>query len=140
MTKNLIQRDIRNWELFKRGRWPWNRYGYEDSFPRGCGFTDVDALVEFGGLRLMIEAKHWTGQGSAAPLPKGQRMALGREAEDDGKTVFVLWGNAEENNPLRIENLTTGEITDLRRYPIPVRQDFLRSLIDEAMGNPQLGN
>jgi hypothetical protein len=56
--------DIQDWGAFMRGRWHWTRFGYEYGFPRGCQFSDIDAVVEFNGRMLFIEAKSYDGIGS----------------------------------------------------------------------------
>lgn len=140
--------DVRNWEAFIRGRWPWTRYGYEKGFPRGCQFTDVDALVEFDGNRLMIEAKQWDGIGARPPqLPTGQQLALGVESADEGKTVFVLYGCASCDDPMWVTVKKRQTDPDRPRYLLPDEQYDLRDmggrterrralklLIDQAMG------
>lgn len=126
--------DVKDWGAFVRGRWDWSRGGYENGFPRGCQFTDVDAAVEFDGRALVIEAKHFDGIGMLPPLSEGQKRFLKDEASR-GKTVFALWGCGPCNDPWAIKNIGTGEFHDWRTIPDKLeRRQLLKQLIDQALG------
>lgn len=125
--------DIWNWPAFIRGRWMWTTFGYERGFPRGCGFGDLDAALEFDGKALVIEAKAFDGIGDPPPIPTGQRRNLEHEASL-GKTALLLYGCGACNDPLYVVNIGTGKRYDLRRLPKLKRRAELKFLIDEAMG------
>lgn len=127
--------DLHNLEQFIRGRWRWDAFGYQIGFKGKCAFSDIDAMVEFNGRRLLIESKFWNGQDeSKLTLQKGQELALQREAGDKGRTVLVVYGDAERNLPLYVLNLNSGSVHDLRELqPWERRWEFKRH-IDAAMG------
>ncbi len=130
--------DIRDWGAFVRGRWDWTKHGYERGFPRGCQFTDVDAAIEFDGHRLIIEPKHFDGEGQFPPTPIGQRRYLEDEAAL-GKTVFVLFGCGACNDPYAVEYFSTppesGQtLYDWRGHDKPARRERLKRHIDWALG------
>ena len=129
--------DIRNWPAFIRGRWDWKRYGYEDGFPRGCGFTDIDAAIEFDGRRLVIEPKHHDGIGPMPYPDDGQRYFL-RDEVRLGKTVIVLYGCGACNSPqgIRVFGLTKAEDRweNWVGRPVDERRKLLKDEINQAMG------
>lgn len=125
--------DIRDWDAFKRGRWNWTAHGYERGFPRGCGFTDIDAAVEFDGHCLFIEGKHHDGTGEFASLSRGQRLFMDRLVSL-GVDVFVLYGNAPANDPQGLYDVRRGEWADWRGHSIESRRQRLKNRIDRAMG------
>lgn len=130
--------DIRDWAAFRRSRWDWTRYGYEADFPRGCAFTDIDAATEFDGHSLVIEAKHHDGTGPCPYPPTGQLRYLRQECAL-GKTVLILYGDAERNEPYAVRQLERGRTGDLfsdwRDIPdAGVRRGLLKLLIDAALG------
>jgi hypothetical protein len=135
--------DIRDWEKYKRSRWSWTSQGYERGFPRGCQFMDIDAYTEFNGMRLMIESKHYEGYGEPPSLPKGQRWALEREAQDENKTVLVVYGNAQTNDPMVVHVLAgsgmPAKVHDFRTLTVEQRREQLKYLIDEAMNLVTVG-
>lgn len=91
--------DIRDWDLFKRGRWKWTEYGYERNLGR-CAFGDIDAHLERNHWHLFIEAKHWDGTGHLpTSIPVGQWLAL-KSLIRYQHTVWLLIGDATQNNPL----------------------------------------
>lgn len=127
--------DIYDWDAYKRGRWKWTSGGYEDGFPRGCAFTDIDFAVEFNGRILLGEGKHWDGLSSQPPgLSKGQALFYQRLAAFPNTTVLVVYGQAGENNPLAARNVGTKETYDWRAEHIDTRRKALKHLIDQAMG------
>lgn len=91
--------DIRSWPDFQRGRWNWTSCGYEAVFPRGIGFTDVDAIVEINGCFLVLEAKHWDGRGDLPVLGSAQRGLFLEMARDPRWWVLALYGDAPNNLP-----------------------------------------
>lgn len=133
--------DIRDWAAFIRGRWNWSAYGYEDGFPRGCQFTDLDAGTEFDGRSLDIETKAWDGLGIVPSIygdnDKGQRLFLRNEAKL-GKTVFVVYGCGCCNNPYAMHRLgvtrSEDRFLDWREYDLEQRRKNLKHEIDQAMG------
>lgn len=131
--------DIRDIGAFIRGRWDWHRLGYERAFPRGCGFTDIDAAVEFDGRFLLIETKQHDGDGSCEYPPAGQLSALRQEARL-GKAVLVLYGCASCNNPQAVRrigpnpNRSSDAWLDWRHLPREERRRLLKAEIDNAMG------
>lgn len=91
--------DIRDWEKFKRGRWRWTEFGYERNLGP-CAFGDIDAHLERNDWHLFIEAKHWDGSGALnTDVPRGQWIAL-ESLIRYRHTVWLLIGDATENNPL----------------------------------------
>lgn len=129
--------DIQNWPAFIRGRWKWNEFGYEQGFPRGCGFTDIDATTEFDGCALVIEPKHHEGTGPMPYPPDGQ-LALLRDEVRRGKAVIVLYGCAVCNSPYGVRILgstrTDDRWEDWRGLPVDERRKLLKEEIDGAMG------
>lgn len=125
--------DIRDWGAFIRGRWDWTRGGYEVGFPRKSQFTDIDAIVEFDGEALMIEGKHWDGEGGMPPPPPtGQRIFLESEVAA-GKEVLVLYGCGACNNPFGVRNIKTGDVYNWAGEPLQQRRAWLKYLIDAAL-------
>ena len=132
--------DIRDWGAFIRGRWDWNRGGFEKGFPRGCQFTDVDASIEFNGWYLLKETKHHDGIGPCEYPSTGQLISLRREVEL-GKTVFVLYGCGACSSPQAVRILGSSMDKsddiwiDLRDIPsIEERRKRYKHLIDAALG------
>jgi len=125
--------DIRNWDAFRAGRWDWNRLGYEDGFPRGCGFTDIDAAVEFDGRMLIMEGKWWNGHGEIQPVPVGQRIFLERLTAL-GIDVRVLYGVPADDNPLALYDVGTRTTLDWRDLEIEDRRVALKREINRVMG------
>lgn len=129
--------DIKDWPAFIRGRWDWHRYGYEDGFPRNCGFTDIDATTEFDGRALVIEPKHHEGTGPCDYPPTGQLILL-RDEVRRGKTVIVLYGCGACNSPqaARILGATRSEDRweDWRGRSLDERRKLFKDEIDRAMG------
>ena len=129
--------DIHDWAAFIRGRWNWQRYGYEHGFPRGCQFTDIDAAVEFDGKRLVIEPKHHDGIGPCDYPPQGQLIFL-RDEVQLGKVVIVLYGCGVCDSPqaVRILGATKAEDQwkDWRGLPLDERRRRLKEEIDIALG------
>lgn len=129
--------DVRDWGHFIRSRWDWERFGYEKGFPRGCGFTDQDASLEFDGFSLCIEPKHFDGAGYLPDMDVGQRLFLRDEAKR-GKTVFVLYGCATCNDPYAIRYIGVDRDADVfvdwRGKPREERRALLKEAIDTAMG------
>lgn len=130
--------DIRDPAMFMRGRWAWNAYGYEAGFPRKCAFTDVDAVVEFGGRALFIESKYHDGLGPCDYPAPGQTILLRRLLEVAGASVFVVYGDASWNSPhaLRMLGHKKAEDTflDWRGQEIEARRARLKHAIDYALG------
>ena len=129
--------DIRDPWAFLRGRCHWSQFGYEEGFPRGCGFSDLDARTGFDGKKLHIEAKHHDGVGSCDYPPTGELMEL-RDDAKDGRSVFVLYGCGQCNSPqaLRIIGAKRSEDQwiDWRGSPVEVRRKNLKYEIDRAQG------
>lgn len=129
--------DIKDFAALIRGRWQWKSFGYEESFPRGCGFTDVDATTEFDGRRLVIEPKHHDGTGPC-PYPDDGQLGLLRDEVRLGKAVIVLYGCGVCNSPqaARILGTTRKEDAwkDWRGLDIEERRKLLKQEIDRALG------
>lgn len=135
--------DVRDWGKFIRGRWDWSASGYEDGFPRGCQFTDLDATVEFDGERLVIETKHYDGTGHLPGdgYPPGMSAGQLRFLRDEaaaGKSVLVLYGCGPCNDPhvLYVLGATRGEdrYEDWRGRDKLERRKLLKAEIDRAVG------
>lgn len=135
--------DIKDYGAFIRGRWDWDRYGYQRGFPRGCGFTDIDAAVEFDGHRLVIEPKHHDGIGPCDYPPSGQTMFL-RDEVKLGKVVIVLYGCGACNSPQAVRVLGRAKPEDRwedwRGRDIEERRGLLKREIDRALGLPEPGS
>jgi hypothetical protein len=125
-----------------RGRWNWTRGGYETGLPRGCQFTDLDAVIEIDGRVLIIEAVHHASPTDPVDLggrpPMGQRVALRRLAAlDEDVRVFVLYGNAQANDPqaaLLLAPWPSGDrLLNWRPFPLVERRLRLRRLIEELL-------
>lgn len=137
--------DVRDWGAFIRGRWDWTRNGYEKGFPRGSQFTDIDAVVEFDGRRLVIEAKHWDGEGMIPSIhsdePRsqmGQRLALRAEAKS-GAIVFVIYGCGACNDPWAMHELAPQKAGDRfidwrGEQTKEARRKLFKQEIDRALG------
>lgn len=130
--------DVRDWGKFVRGRWDWTRFGYEQGFPRGCQFTDIDAVVEFDGRRLVIEPKHYEGLGPLPGKPEtGQSMLL-RDEVRLGKTVLVLYGCGACDDPYAIHvyggRPAEDRFVDWREFGKEERRRRLKRYIDWALG------
>ena len=105
--------DIRDYQKFIQGRWKWTGFGYEQGFPRGCQFSDIDAITEFDGRTLVIEAKEYGGPPALLPsLPTGQVRLLRHLARH--ATVYVIFGIAQLDEPWALKQL----------YPTPGRDRF----------------
>lgn len=126
--------DVRNWAAFIRGRWDWTKFGYEKGFKKNCGFTDVDALVEFNGASLIIEGKQHDGQPGPIPLPPVGQMIMLRGEVANGKTALVLYGCGVCNNPAAVYDVGRDELFDFRSDPLPLRRAKLKNHMDRAMG------
>ena len=140
--------DIRDWGKFIRGRWDWTRHGYEDGFPRGCQFTDLDAAVEFDGNRLVIETKQYDGVGvlPGDGYPPGMGSGQLRFLRDEaalGKIVFALYGCGACNDPYVIYILgahrSLDRYEDWRGRSKEERRKLLKAEIDQALSLPREG-
>lgn len=127
--------DIRDWDLYRRGRWNWQALGYENAFPRGIGFSDIDAVVEINGRFLFIEAKHYDGSGFLPNIPRGQELLLRRLSKLPGVAVFVVYGDAAENLVHAVrrfrhtpEGMFAVDFFDWRADPCAGRSDLFRLL------------
>lgn len=130
--------DIRDWGKFIRGRWNWTSAGFENGFPRGCQFTDVDASVEFNGRMLLVETKHHDGVGPCDYPDTGQLLSLRAEVKL-GKTVFILYGCGPCSSPQALRILGASRDSDKwidwRGIPsIEERRKLYKHQIDIAMG------
>lgn len=136
--------DVRDWGRFIRGRWDWTRFGYEDGFPRGCQFTDIDSMIEFDGRGLKIECKPLDPElllpNRRPPLPPtGQLRALQAEATHPGSTVLVVYGCGVCNDPYAVYDVGRKEWHIWRSArgkwdDLGARRTRLKWLIDSAMG------
>lgn len=63
---------------------------FDDCFPRGIGFGDVDGMVEMNCYLLHLE---WKAPG--VMLPKGQRIAYERSSSTGFVTFICIEGDAE---------------------------------------------
>lgn len=126
--------DIRDWGAFIRGRWEWTKQGYERGFPRGCQFSDVDAVIEFDGRTLFIETKAYDGEGDLPFVPRGQDRLLRHLAEQPDTTVLLLYGCGCCNAPYAVRNMGPDQFHDWRGLPTSERRKELKLLIDKAMG------
>lgn len=63
---------------------------FDDCFPRGIGFTDVDGMVEINSYLLCLE---WKAPGTE--LPKGQRIAYERSSANGFVSFICIEGDAE---------------------------------------------
>jgi hypothetical protein len=131
--------DVKNWAAQIRGRWNWTTFGYEKGFPHGCQFSDIDAVTEFLGNRLVIEPKHYDGLG-IIPFPEyddGQVKLL-RDEVRLGKTVFVLSGCGVCDDPYAIRILSArraeDQFVDWRGRDKEERRKLLKAEIDRALG------
>lgn len=100
--------DIDDWEAFRRGRWRWHGYGYEDALA-GCGIGDLDGHLERNRQHLFLECKEGV---TYRPLSNGQGMALRRLSELPRVTVWVLIGRAEDDDPRILVELGSAPIRD----------------------------
>jgi hypothetical protein len=128
--------DVRDWGAFIRGRWDWTRHGYEKGFPRSCQFSDLDAVVEFDGKRLLIEAKSYDGQG-IIPKPEGGQLYLLRSEAGLGRTVLIVYGCGVCNDPYAIHQIYPrhpDRFEDWRGFEKQERRKLLKEEIDKAMG------
>jgi hypothetical protein len=128
--------DVRNWGKFIRGRWDWTAFGYERGFPRNCQFSDLDAVVEFDGRRLLIECKAYDGQG-VIPSPDGGQLRLLRSEAGPGRTVLVVYGCGVCNEPYALHEIYRAgppRFEDWRSLSTPERRRRLKAEINRAMG------
>lgn len=95
--------DIRDYEKFIKGRWKWTGFGYEEGFPRGCQFSDIDAITEFDGRALVIEAKEYAPPGILPEIKPGQMRLLRHLAQHS--TVYVVWGIAQLDEPWALKQI-----------------------------------
>lgn len=134
--------DVRNWGSFIRGRWDWQRFGYEDGFLRGSGFSDLDAVVEFDGRRLLIEAKSYDPAAphpaNIIPKPEGGQLRLLRDEAGLGKVVFVVYGCGVCNDPYAMHQIYRvhgdDRFEDWRGLDKEERRKKLKYEIDRALG------
>lgn len=129
--------DIQNWERFINGRWAWTSGGYEYGFTRKSQFGDLDAIIEFDGFILVIEAKHHDGTGPME-YPSAAQTAMLRTLVKLGAAVIVLYGLATLNDPYGIRRLGITKADDRwedwRGLPRRPRQRLLKIEIDRALG------
>lgn len=125
--------DIRDWGAFIRGRWNWTRYGYEHGFPRGCQFSDIDAVVEFNDRVLFIETKHYEGVGNLTRPARGQTLLAERLTRDPSTSYLLVYGCGCCNNPQAAWDAATGILHDWRTLELVERRRRLKAVIDAAM-------
>jgi hypothetical protein len=133
--------DVDDWEAFRRGRWRWHGYGYEDALSAGCGIGDIDGHLERNRRHLFIECKEGLVY---KPLSNGQGMALRRLAEIPLVTVWALIGRAQDDDPrILVElagNVTRDRIHDWARLGLNLearRREF-RSWLEEWWRSAEL--
>lgn len=131
--------DVQNWDRFIKGRWAWTSCGYEAGFTRNSQFGDLDAIVEFDGFILAIEAKHHDGNGPM-DYPHAGQVAMLRTLVKLGASVIVLYGLATLNDPFGIRRLgatkNDDRWEDWRGLPRASRRRLLKMEIDRALGLP----
>lgn len=130
--------DIRDWGKFIRSRWDWARFGYQDGFPRGCQFTDLDAAVEFDGRKLYVECKQWDGTGIIPSLPPGNgQLRFLRAHAGLGRTVLIVYGCGVCDNPWAVHQVyrqPPDRFEDWRGMDLGERRKRFKGEIDHAMG------
>jgi hypothetical protein len=130
--------DINNPERFLDGRWAWVKFGYDKGFPRRCTFSDLDAITEFDGYCLGIEAKHHSETDIGFPYPDAGQMGVLRDLVRRKIVIFVLYGDAQTNDPhgIRIigENRPGDKFDNWLPMPLGERRRRLKQAIDEAVG------
>lgn len=118
--------DIRSTKYFMAGRYKWTEFGHERHLQRGCAFGDIDAALESNGRHLFIECKYWGDNDNPLPnpggppplgIPKGQWMSLYRLAHKQDCDVWLLYGDAEQNNPTYLVEVGIDEHPH-RVYPL----------------------
>ena len=62
-------------------------YLFDDLFPRGCGFGDVDGLLELEGHGLFLETK------SVESIPRGQAITAGNLSRTGPLSFWFIVGD-----------------------------------------------
>lgn len=134
--------DIYDPDRFMSGRWKWTSGGFEKYLQRGCQLGDVDAFTESSGKHLFIESKEWTAEeghpllkpSSPQGIKKAQLYALRSVARQEGNTVWLLYGEPQQSNPLYMLQLGTHErepeVFEFIELPTPkMRAKYLAAFI-----------
>jgi hypothetical protein len=129
--------DVDDWEAFRRGRWRWHGYGYEDALA-GCGIGDLDGHLERNRHHLFLECKEGVAY---RPLPNGQGTALRRLAELPRSSVWLLIGRAQDDDPRILVELGVTPAGDVIHdwarlgLTLEARRRELRSFLEEWWRN-----
>ena len=122
--------DVDDWEAFRRGRWRWHGYGYEEAL-NGCGIGDLDGHLERNRQHLFIECKEGVAY---RPLSNGQGTALRHLAELPRVSVWLLIGRAQDDDPRILVELGPDEdlVHDWARLGLTLeaRRRELRDYLD----------
>ena len=92
---------IRDMETHLKNTWQWDAWGFTEDWAHKCPMSDIDGFVPFlgerGGHFLIVEMKHWNGQGTRPSINRGsgQFIALQQLAQQEAFTIVVGMGDTE---------------------------------------------
>jgi len=95
---------INNPALFVAGIWDW---GFLEPCFKGTRIrpSDLDGVTEHNGHTLFIETK-----APGVTIPRGQEIMF-KAWQQDGNTVFVIWGHANHAEAIQIYWPIGGSVT-----------------------------
>jgi hypothetical protein len=89
---------IRDMDTHLRNTWQWDAWGFTESWGN-CTMSDMDGFVPFlaerRGKFLVVEMKHWNGQGQMPEIKmnSGQLRALWELSKQDNFVVVFGFGD-----------------------------------------------
>jgi len=89
---------IRDMDTHLRNTWQWDAWGFTESWGN-CTMSDMDGFVPFFAERrgkfLVVEMKHWNGQGHRPEIKmnSGQLIALWELSKQDNFVVVFGFGD-----------------------------------------------
>lgn len=102
-------------ETHLKNTWEWDKWGFTEDWGN-CTMSDIDGFVPFFAERrgkfLLVEMKHWDGNGDvpAIKMNSGQAIALWELSKQDGFSIILGYGDTSVRKVYYHEVWTGGNI------------------------------
>lgn len=107
---------IRDMEAHLRNTWQFDAWGFTQGWADKCTLSDIDGFYGFLGERndqfLLLEMKHWNGQGEVPKMPmkSGQAIMLWRLSMQPNFSVMVGYGDTSKQKVYYSEVWNNGKV------------------------------